>query len=227
MTTLRESDPTPRNRCQPGGILLVALLALGAAAAIAPPDSRAVLVEQLLAVVNGKPITLTDFRRYQLLFAPDAPPDLVLQEMIDHQLLLAEADRFITEPPQVTQLQEALRRLVHKAGGQTAWEAELRRVQLTPDGAEALITEKLRVDSLLAQRVDQFVIVTRTEIESAYDQHPERYQGKSLSEVDDSIEQALIKQKTAAKRQEFLSRLRSRATVTVLTDTPGTLPTSP
>jgi hypothetical protein len=227
MTMPRESDPVLRRARRSGGVLLVALLALGAATALAPPDSRAVLVEQLLAVVNGKAITLTDFRRYQLLFTPDAPPDQVLQEMIDHQLLLAEADRFVTVPPPAAQVQETIRRLVHKAGGQAAWEAELRRVQLTPDGAEALISEKLRVDALLAQRVDQFVIVTRTEIEAAYDQHPERYQGKSLSEVQDSIERDLTMQKITAKRREYLGRLRSRATITVLTDTPGTLPTSP
>jgi len=192
-----------------------------------PPDGRAVIIEQLLAAVNGKTITLTDLWRYRLLFAPNEPPAQVLQEMIDHQLLLAEAERFDTEPPQADRVQEAVQRLVRAAGGQTAWETELRRVQMTQAGAEALITEELQIETLLAQRVDQFVIVTPSEVEAAYDQDPERFQGKSLSDVEGAIERELVKQKITDKRSEYIGRLRSHATITVLSDSPGTLPAKP
>jgi hypothetical protein len=218
------------NRSRPHGGLAVCLAALLTVIAIgAPPqpNGRAALIEQLLAIVNGKTITLSDLRRYQLLFAPDEPPERVLQQMIDHQLLLAEAVRFDTEPPQTSRIQEALHRLERTAGGKAAWEAALQRVQLTPASAEELITDELRVEALLAQRVDQFVIVTRTDVEAAYNQEPERYQGKTLAEVEASIERELVQQKMTAKRQEYLTRLRGRATITLLTDTPGTLPTRP
>jgi len=207
--------------------LFASLLAAGAMTAMSPPDGHAELIEQLLAVVNGKTIALSDLRQYQLLFAPDVPPEQVLQQMIDHQLLLAEAVRFDAEPPDQARVHETEQRLEQTAGGRTAWEAALRRVQLTPADAEARIIDELRVETFLAQRVDQFVIVTRTEVEAAYDQHPERYQGKTLEEVEPSIERELVHQKMTAKRQEYMNRLRSRATITLLTDEPGTLPARP
>lgn len=227
MTAPRESDRVLRRFHRPGGVLLAALLALGVAAATPPANSRAALIEQLLAVVNDKTIALSDLRRYQLLFAPGAPSEQVLQQMIDHQLLLAEAVRFDTEPPDHAHIQEAERRLEQAAGGRTIWEAALQRAQLTTGSVEALIAEKLRVETLLAQRVDQFVIVTRTEVEAAYDQQPERYQGKTLAEVAASIERELALQKMTAKRQEYMSRLRGRASIILLADSPGTLPAKP
>jgi hypothetical protein len=222
--------PFSNNRSRRHGGLVVCLVALLTAMAIgAPPqpDGRAALIEQLLAVVNGKTIALSDLRRYQLLFAPDAPPEQALQQLIDHQLLLVEAVRFDTEPPQASRIQEAVQRLEKAAGGRAAWEAALQRVQLTPAGAEELITDELRVETLLSQRVDQFVIVTRTEVEAVYDKQPERYQGKTLAEVEPSIERELVQQKITAKRQEYMNRIRGRATITLLTNAPGKLPTRP
>jgi len=75
------------------------------------PDARAAIIEQLLAIVNGKTIALSDLRRYQLLFASDVPPGRALQQMIDQQLLLAEVVRFDIEPPQADRVQEAVQRL--------------------------------------------------------------------------------------------------------------------
>lgn len=207
--------------------LIASLLASGTITALPLSESHAALIEQLLAVVNGKTIALSDLRRYRLLFAPDVPPVQALQQMIDHQLLLAEAVRFDAEPPNQARIQETEQGLEKTAGGRVAWEAALRQVQLTPAGAEALIIDELRVESFLAQRVDQFVIVTRTEVEAAYDQQPERYQGKTLEEVEPSIERELLHQKMTAKRQEYMGRLRGRATITLLTDEPGTLPARP
>lgn len=230
MTIRRSPDTTTRRltgRFNAPAWLLAVLFAAGTMTAMSPPNVYAELIEQLLAVVNGKTIALSDLRRYQLLFAPDAPPEQVLEQMIDHQLLLVEAVRFDTEPPQASRVQETVNRLEQAAGGRAAWEAALRRVQLTPARAEELITDELRVETLLAQRVDQFVIVTRTEAEAVYDQQPERYKGKTLSEAEPSIERELVQQKMTAKRQEYMNRLRSRATITLLTNAPGTLPTRP
>jgi len=142
-------------------------------------------------------------------------------------LLLVEAVRFDAEPPDQARVLATEQRLKQSAGGQAAWEADLQRVQLTPARAEEMIIDELRVESFLAQRVDQFVIVTRTEVEAAYDQQPERYQGKTLAEVEPAIERELVQQKMTVKRQEYMARLRSRASITLLTDKPGTLPARP
>jgi len=232
MMTRRDSSPvTSRSRRLHWPALLLAALLAAGTIPVPPlppiPDSHAALIEQLLAVVNGKTIALSDLRRYRLLFAPNTPPDQVLQRMIDHQLLLAEAVRFDIEQPDPARVNEAVQRLERTAGGRTSWESALRQAQLTPTEAEQLITEELRVETLLAERVDQFVIVTKTEVESVYDQQAERFQGKTLGEVDAEIERELVLQKMTAKRQEYMSRLRSRATITLLTDMPGTLPAKP
>jgi hypothetical protein len=207
--------------------LFAVFLTTGTITATPLSASHAELIEQMLAVVNGKTISLSDLRRYQYLFAPDAPPEQVLQQMIDHQLLLGEAVRFDAEPPDEARIHSTEQRLEQSAGGQAAWEAALQRVQLTPARAEEMIIDELRVETFLAQRVDQFVIVTRTEVEAAYDQQPERYQGKTLEEVEPAIERELVHQKMTVKRQEYMARLRSRASITLLTDKPGTLPARP
>jgi hypothetical protein len=215
--------------------LLAACIAAGVVASTAPPlppsppisNARAAVIEQLLAVVNGKTIALSDLGRYRLLFAPDASPEQALQQLIDQQLLLVEAVRFDIGPPEPARVREAVQQLEQAAGGRAAWEAALQREHLTQPEAEQAVIEHLRADSLLAQRVDQFVIVTRTEVEAAYEQETERFQGKSLEEVETVIERELMQQKMTAKRQDYLGRLRARATITVLTDTPGTLPVLP
>ncbi len=207
--------------------LLALLLAAGMVPTPPVPDGHAALIEQLLAVVNGTKIALSDLRRYRLLFAPDTPPEQALQQMIDQQLLLVEAVRFDIEPPEPARVREALQRLEQAAGSRASWEAALQREQLTPPEAEELITEHLRTDLLMAQRVDQFVIVTRTEVEAAYEQETERFQGKPLEEVDGEIERELVQKKVTTKRQDYLGRLRARATITLLTETPGVLPSRP
>lgn len=207
---------------------LAALLTVMAIGAPSPPEGRAAIIEQLLAVVNGKTIALSDLRRYQLLFAPDVPPEQALQQMIDDQLLLAEAVRFDIEPPPAAQVRQALKQLEQKAGGPAGWEAALRREHLDADAAEQAIIEHLRARSLLSQRVDQFVIVTRTEVEAVFDDETEgRYRGKTLDEAAEDIERELTQAKTASKRQDYLGRLRAHATITVVTDTPGAIPAEP
>jgi parvulin-like peptidyl-prolyl isomerase len=171
------------------------------------------LADRILAVVNNKIITLSDARKYQVLFGEGRDEKAILEELIDQKLLLAEAEKFgVQEPSQEktdAAYQELIRRLQEKEDGSfqpmALDEAEIRQ----------LLKAHLMVQELLNQRVNFFVFVTPEEVETYYEGHAEEFSGTSLEQARSKIEDLLTRQKAEAKRKDYLDRLRSRATIRV------------
>jgi uncharacterized RDD family membrane protein YckC len=201
---------------------------LAALLLLAPVTSvPAVVIDQLLAVVNGKTIALSDLVRQRLLFAPTLPPDQLLEHMIDHVIVLDEASRFELAPPDPAQLRSAIGELERSFDSAEQWNAVLARLGLSPNELDQLVAERLQVESFLVQRVDLFVFVSPAEVEAVYEEEADRFTGQPPDAAERTIEQELIRRKTAERRRDYVAQLRSRATIRQLAEVPDGLPARP
>lgn len=208
-------------------LLPFAVVCLLAAGLLAAPDiSRARVIDQLLAVVNGKTIALSDVVHHRLLFAPELSGEALRQRVIDHRIVLEEAARFELQAPQATRVNDVIAQLQRAFGTAAQWRSALQRVGLEPADVEPLVVEHLSVESFLVQRVDLFVFVSPAEVTAAHEED-ERFRGRPLEEVEQALEQELLNRKITEKRREYVARLRSRATIRQLADVPDNLPSRP
>ena len=205
------------------GTMIAAFLLLAPLAG----SSRAVVVDQLLAVVNGQTIALSDLVRYRLLFAPELPPEQLLERLIDHLVVLDEASRFELAHPDPGRIRETVRQLERSFGSAAQWDTILKLARLTPSELDQLVANRLRVEAFLNQLVDLFIFVSPSDVEAAYEQEVERFNGQPLEAVEQTIEQELLRQKIAEKRQDYVARLRARATIRQLAEAPDALPPRP
>jgi hypothetical protein len=188
---------------------------------------RAVVIDQLLAVVNDKTIAVSDLVRHRWLFAPNLPPGQLLQRLIDHIIVLEEASRFDTAPPDPVAVRGAVQELAQAFETEERWRGMLQRARLTPDDIEKLMADQLRVEAFLIQRVDLFVFVSPADVHAAYDDEAGPFAGRPFNDVEPVIERELLHRKIADKRQDYIGRLRTKAAIRQLADAPADLPPRP
>ena len=133
--------------------MLLVLIVLGAAAV-----PRAEIIDRVMAVVGGQPITLSDVHAVLLFRFVDPPAGTrdplayALDRSIERTLMLAEVDRF--QPPEPAPVEIALRieELEQRAGSAAAFE---RALAVTGSSREALrrhVRDDLRIATYLNQR---------------------------------------------------------------------------
>ena len=132
---------------------LVLLLILGVAS-----TPRAEIIDRIMAVVGGQPITLSDVNA-ALMFNLAQPPAgtgdpllYVLDRLIDRTLMLAEVDRF--QPPEPAPVEIALRieELEQRAGSPAAFAKALAVTGATREQLRRHIRDDLRMATYLNQR---------------------------------------------------------------------------
>lgn len=120
--------------------------------------ARAEIIDRIMAVVNGQPVTLSDLNA-ALVFRLAQPPDgtrdplgYVLDRLIDRNLMLAEVDRF--QPPEPAPVEIALRveEFEQRAGSPEAFARALAVTGATRDQLRRHIRDDLRMATYLNQR---------------------------------------------------------------------------
>ena len=127
------------------------------ALALATP-ARAELIDRIMAVVGGQPITLSDvsatlqFRLVQPPAGTRDPLAFALDRAIERSLMLVEVDRF--QPPEPAPVEITLRvdELEQRAGSAEAFTRALGVTGLTRDQLRQLIRDDLRIETYLNQR---------------------------------------------------------------------------
>jgi len=203
-----------------------ALIVAAFALLCAPAADGAIVVDQLLAVVNNQTIALSDLYAYRLLWRASTTAQL-LQQAIEQKVLMREATRFDIPEPETARVRQAVAELEQSYGGAASWQAARERAGVAPGDIEQLVSDQLRIETFLVQRVDSFVFVSPTEVQSAYEAQTARFTGTPVAEAERVIEQELVKKKAVEKRQEYVARLRARAAIKLLAAPPDELPTRP
>ena len=125
---------------------------------LAGARTQAEIIDRIMAVVGGQPITLSDVNG-ALLFRLVEPPAgtrdplaYVLDRLIDRTLILGEVDRF--QPPEPAPVEIALRvtELEQRSGSPEAFARALTITGLTREQLQRHIRDDLRITTYLNQR---------------------------------------------------------------------------
>ena len=188
------------------------------------PSAQAVVLDQILAVVNGEIIPLSRVESRLFLLQSPTPQrgpyseeklQQGLQGMINHKLLLAEAERFGVEDPSREEIQQEVEAFRKRFPLEEDFEQALRRHAMTQDDLRRMLYEHQRVTRFIEQRISFFVIVLPDEISQYYDEHRQDFPDRTYEEAQEEIESILSRQKEKKKLDLFLSKLRSEARIEI------------
>ena len=180
-------------------------------------SARAVLVDKILAVVNGELLTLQDFEddlALRKIFQPDAAQvdrRQALQRFVDQALLRQEAVR-----THIVQVDEAeVSRQLRDLEQQPEQSAELRRVMqqrgLSRNDMRAWLRHQLIARAFIDRRVRLFVRVLESQIVQYYQDNQQAI-GEPLNEaVREQIRRLLTERQVNARLAELLDELRKKA----------------
>ena len=159
-------------------VLLCAVIgATPGARQIPGPDD---VIDRVLAVVEGQVILLSDVRAFldlRLIEPTDAadPAASVLTALIERQLILAEAVRYLDEAPPPDDVDARLADVVGRAGGTQAFQERLPVVGFTVDDLRQVLQEDLRIEAYLARRFVSARRPTEDEVAAYFRDHADEF----------------------------------------------------
>jgi hypothetical protein len=187
--------------------------------------AEAIVLDRVLAVVNGEIISLSEVESELMFFdqvnsgqgkdLSDAVIQTGIQKLIDHKLLLAEAKRFDVEDPTQDEIQGRLQEIQKKFNTSGGFEKTLRQNTMTLEDLKQRIAEHLMVDRFIDQRIRFFVIVLPEEISRYYAENQAEFQSRPLDKVEKEIERMLLEQKQKTKLEDYLTTLKNKANIQI------------
>jgi hypothetical protein len=181
------------------------------------------VVDRVLAVVNGRLITLSDARRVSDLGLVAAvregdPTDAVLSQLIDRRLVLDEVERYAPPEPDAATVAARVAAVQLQAGGPAGFDARLAGLGVDAAWLEQWVRDDLRIHAYIEQRFAGAMEATDDEIENYFRQHAGEFV-RNGQPVPSAEAQSIARQRVmAARRQaltdEWLSGLRRRAEIT-------------
>jgi hypothetical protein len=209
----RRSDTRRRGVVRrPAALLLLTLLLPASARA------RADIIDRVLAVVDGTPITQSDVAaaaRLGLIHAgaADSPSAAALDALIDRRLMLGEVDRYAPADPADSEVDAKLAEIRARAGAQ--FDAILAQTGIGLVQLRHQIRDDLRIESYLQQRFGA-VLPSEEQILQYYREHAAEFPQAGFNAAHDAVRAALVADRRAVVIRDWLAGLRRRANINVL-----------
>jgi hypothetical protein len=191
---------------------------------VARPSSSArgqELIDRVLAVVDGRVITLSDASAalaFGLVDTPPAGADPVraaLDELVRRQLVLGEVERYSAPEPDPGLVDQRMASVRARFPADEAFQAALARTGYNADGVRAFLRDALRVEQYLRDRFSAVVEPTEEEVEQYYADHPAEFR-VSFEAARQAIREALMLRRRNEVMADWLDRLRRRADISDL-----------
>ena len=186
------------------------------------PAGAQVLLDRVVARVNGTAITLTDVRAALALGIVDAPAGadretVATDQLINRQLVLAEVARFAPPEPAAAAIASETDALTSKAGGGLT--ALMASTGIDQAGIRDIARDNLRIQSYLDQRFGATVQVTEDEVTQYYRIHPDEFTRNGMLSPFTEV-QSLVRERAGAERRDaivtqWMKDLRARADVSL------------
>ncbi len=202
-------------------VLALAIL-LGAANAAAPSDSPAVLVDKVVAFVQGRPITLSEVElevRLGRAAAGDAAGALaaidgtdsaaMLEELVDRVAALRTLKGRAREPIPPEAVDAEVDRLRRAFGAEEAWRRFLARIDLSEDEVRERRRRRLEAAWLVDVQAASRVRVDRREVDELLANSPE-FPDRAAAEA------RLAEEHARRARREVLEKARADAGVRIV-----------
>ena len=122
------------------------------------PGAHADVIDRIMAVVSGQPITLSDVTaaiQFHLVEAPSGTPDPLVytaDRLIERTLILAEVERFQPPEPDPIEITTRIDALERRAGSTATFDTLLSVTGMTRDHLRRYIRDDLRITTYLNQR---------------------------------------------------------------------------
>ena len=184
------------------------------------------VLDRVLAVIDGSPITLSDVNaavRMGLVPAPASKADPAreaLEAVIDRRLQLIEVNRYLPPEPPAAAIDARLAETRQRFQTAEAFDAALEESGLTTAELRAAVRDSLRIDSYLEQRFGAGYQPGEDEVLAYYRANEGAFtrDGVRLPYNDARAEarQRLIASRTATLVLDWIAGLRRRVDVTIL-----------
>jgi peptidyl-prolyl cis-trans isomerase SurA len=185
--------------------------------------ARADVIDRVLAIVNGRLITLSDVRRVMELglvttVASGDVSNAVLSELIDRRLVLEEVERYAPPEPDATTISAQLSAVESRSGGSGRFDARLAALGVDRPWLEQWVRDDLRIHAYIEQRFSGAREATDDEIENYFRQHAGEFvrngQPMPTSEAQTIARERVMADRRRALTTEWLDGLRKRAEIT-------------
>ena len=202
-----------------GGWVLLATLAGGTTPA--PPQAApAPVLDRVLAIVRGTPITLSEVEEAIALNPGAVPPpghEEMLETMIAARLMEQEARRYVLEPPSEEETDRTLAALQDRFPSPEAYRETLFMLGIREDYLRKQIRRELMVDDYVERRFLPLVQIPRREVEDYYRTVllPDLDAGSppALAEVEALIRDILIERDLNRRISAWVDELKSAARI--------------
>jgi hypothetical protein len=183
------------------------------------------LIDRILAVVNGEPITLSDVTAAATLGLVSAPAgddrnQAVLNALIDRRLQLFEVNRYVPPEPTEAAIDVRLAEVGSRFESDAAFDAALVETGVTLPQLRARLRDNLRIESYVQQRFGAAFQPGEDEITRYYRSHEDEFtRGGVLRpyvEVRSEARARVIQERTGSLVRDWTAGLRRRAEVIVL-----------
>ena len=191
-----------------------------------PSAVGAQVLDRVLAVVDGAPITLSDVNaavRFGLVAVEAGQADgdrAALDAVIDRRLQLLEVNRYLPPEPTPAAIDARLADTRRRFATDAAFQAALNETGMTPGDLRAAVRDSLRIAGYLAQRFGAGYQPGEDEVLNYYRSHqPDFERGgvlRPFAEARDEARRRLIETRTDALIRDWLAALRRRVDVTRL-----------
>ena len=182
--------------------------------------SAQVLLDRVVARVDGYAITLSDVRTAVGLGLVDVPPgageEAAIEGVLDRRLELAEVARFAPPEPAPAAVEREAAVLRARAGSRLA--ALMVATGLDDGGLREIARDNLRVQAYLDQRFGTTVQLTEEEVLQYYRIHPEEFtrDGRLMpfAEAEAMARERAAMERRSAMLAQWHRDLRARADIT-------------
>ncbi|HET7219489.1 MAG TPA: hypothetical protein VFJ02_15640 [Vicinamibacterales bacterium] len=187
---------------------------------------QAQMVDRILAVVGGTPITLSDVNAalvFGLVRVERSSPDAqraALDALIDRQLQLSEVDRYLPPEPPAADVDARVAQIRAQFATAAAFDAAMKETGLTPIGLREHLRDSLRIASYLQQRFGAGYSPNDDEVLTYYRAHQPDFTRDGVvqpyAEARDEARKRLMAERSALLVKEWIAGLRRRIDVTIL-----------
>jgi hypothetical protein len=233
----------------PTALLAAALLLAGTPATAAPPvkpapaapNTKNVLQDRVLAVVDEDPVLASDVERVVKLGLQQPNPGesdeafrrRVINSLIEERLRFHEIDRYGFQQVPVEDIEAQVAKVRASFKDDAAFQKTLREVGLRIQGLRQLLTRQLLVLTYVDERLGPRVFVSFDDINRYYRTvlTPEmQKKGAAVPPVEDvreDIREVLKQQKLTGELAKWTEELRAKADVVIYPDQPANAPLPP
>jgi hypothetical protein len=185
------------------------------------------MIDRVLAVIGGEPITLSDVTaalRFDLVPAAGASDankvDAALDALIDRHLQLIEVNRYLPPEPPAAEIDARLDRIRERFPSQEAFDRALTESGISLAQLRARVRDVLRIDIYLRQRFGASYQPSEDEIARYYRAHPSAFMRdgaqRTYEDAREDARKGLLDERAETLVRDWIAGLRRRADVTIL-----------